>query len=112
MTAKAPTELLYGTLDLLVLKTLTWDAMHGYAITEWLERRTGGTLTIDDAALYKSLHRLEERGDLSSAWGYSENNRRAKFYALTAAGRRRLRTDAAAWTEFARAVHHVLQAAS
>lgn len=109
---RVATDLLYGTLDTLVLKTLSWTPMHGYAITEWLERRTGGTLAIDDAALYKALHRLEERGDIAGVWGVSENNRRARFYSLTAAGRRRLRSETTAWNDFAQAVGRVLAAAA
>jgi transcriptional regulator len=109
---RTPTDLLYGTLDTLVLKTLSWKPMHGYSITEWLERRTQGTLTIDDAALYKSLHRLEERGDVEGAWGVSENNRRARYYSLTAGGRRRLRDEVGVWNDFSIAVNRVLTAAS
>jgi transcriptional regulator len=106
---KTATDLLYGTLDILVLKTLSWQPMHGYAISDWLERRTGGTIEIDDAALYKSLHRLEEREDVAGEWGLSENNRRAKYYQLTAAGRRRLRAETTAWNAFSLAVSNVLQ---
>lgn len=109
---KAPSDLLYGTLDTLVLKTLSWKPMHGYAITEWLERRTDGALAIDDAGLYKALHRLEERGEVDGTWGVSANNRRAKYYALTAQGRRRLRADTTVWNDFSLAVNRVLQAAT
>lgn len=108
---KTPTDLLYGTLDILVLKTLSWQPMHGYAISDWLEKRTGGTIEIDDAALYKALHRLEESEHVVGEWGLSDNNRRAKYYKLTAAGRRRLRAEATAWNAFAHAVSGVLQTA-
>ncbi len=107
---KTPTDLLYGTLDTLVLKTLSWKPMHGYSITEWLERRTEGALAIDDAGLYKALHRLEERGDVEGEWGVSDNNRRARYYALTAQGRRRLKAETTTWNEFSLAVNRVLQA--
>src|ERR687891_2595454 len=93
-------DLLQGTLDLLVLKALSWDAMHGYNILDWLRRATGGELRIEDAALYPALHRMEARGLIASEWGLSENNRRAKFYRLTAAGRRGLQTEAASWQRY------------
>jgi PadR family transcriptional regulator, regulatory protein PadR len=93
----------------LVLKTLTWKPMHGYAISNWLRERSGGTLSIDDAALYKALHRLEEQGAIESEWGMSENNRRAKYYRLTATGRRQLRDKRTAFHEFSLAVIRVLR---
>jgi PadR family transcriptional regulator, regulatory protein PadR len=108
MTA-TPNDLLYGTLNVLVLKTLSWKPMHGYAIATWLAERSNGTLGIDDAALYKALHRLEEQGSIGSEWGLSENNRRAKFYHLTAAGRRQLRAERSAWQGYAQAVSRVLR---
>src|SRR5690242_3608518 len=83
-------EVLQGTLDLLVLKALSWDAMHGYNILDWLRRASGAELHIEDAALYPALHRLEARGLIDSEWGLSENNRRAKYYRLTTDGRRAL----------------------
>jgi PadR family transcriptional regulator PadR len=104
-------DLIYGTLNVLVLKALTWQPMHGYAISNWLRERSGGTLQVDDAALYKSLHRLESQGAIDSEWGVSENNRRAKFYRLTALGRRQLRDERTAWLEFAVAVTRVLRTA-
>src|SRR5580692_7369070 len=106
---KPPSDLLYGTLNVLVLKTLTWKPMHGYAISNWLRERSGGALGVDDAALYKSLHRLEEQGAIGSEWGLSENTRRAKFYHLTAAGRRQLRDERAAFHAFALVVTRVLR---
>ena len=108
---RTPIDLLYGTLDVLVLKTLSWRPMHGYAITTWIEQQTNGTLQVEDAALYKALHRLEERGHVESEWGLSENNRRAKFYQLTAAGRKQLRTDTSVWRAYAKAVFQVLERA-
>ena len=107
--ARNPNDLLYGTLDVLVLKTLSWEPMHGYAITTWLHRHSDGTLVVDDAALYKALHRLDQRGHLESAWGLSDNNRRAKYYQLTSAGRRELRAESSAWRAYATAVFKVLE---
>jgi len=107
---RTPTDLLYGTLDVLVLKTLSWKPMHGYSITTWIQQRTEGTLQVEDAALYKALHRLEERGHVESEWGLSENNRRAKYYQLTAAGRKQLRSESSVWRAYARAVFQVLEA--
>jgi PadR family transcriptional regulator, regulatory protein PadR len=103
-------DLLYGTLDILVLKTLSWGPMHGYAVGKWIEERTRDELHIVDAALYKSLHRLEQAGAIESEWGLSDNNRKAKYYALTARGRATLRADAATWKRFSVAVARVLEA--
>ena len=103
-------DLLHGTLDILVLKTLSWAPMHGYAIVRWIEDRTRGDLTIVDAALYKALHRLEQSGAISAEWGVSENNRRAKYYSLTSRGRQMLKADAATWRRYAVAVERVLGA--
>ena len=100
--------LLKGTLDLLVLKTLSWDEMHGFGISSWLERHSGGTLAVDDSALYQALHRLEERGHVSARWGITENNRRARYYKLTAAGRRFLVAETETWTRYARSVGGIL----
>ena len=104
-------EILQGTLDLLVLKTLSWGPMHGYNILDWLRRTTDAELRIEDAALYPALHRMEARGLIESEWGLSENNRRAKFYRLTPAGRRSLRTQAATWERYVGLVAKVLGAA-
>jgi transcriptional regulator len=106
---RTPTDLLYGTLDVLVLKTLSWQPMHGYAISGWIAQRTGGALALDDAALYKALHRLEDQGHVESEWGLSENNRRAKYYQLTASGRRQLRAESTVWKSYAAAVLTVLE---
>jgi PadR family transcriptional regulator len=105
-----PNELLYGTLDLLVLKTLTWGPMHGYAVAKWIEERTVGELEIVDAALYKALHRLERGGAVRAEWGLSENNRRAKYYSLTPRGRQVLRAEAETWRRFSAAAARVLEA--
>jgi len=101
-------DLLHGTLDVLVLKTLSWGAMHGYAIVEWIEQRGSGDLVIVDAALYKALHRLEDAGAIESEWGVSENNRKAKFYALTRAGRKQLQAETANWERVAGVMGRVL----
>jgi PadR family transcriptional regulator PadR len=104
-------QLLQGTLDVLVLKTLSWGPRHGYAIARWIRETTDAELQVEDRALYVSLHRMEERGWIESEWGYSENNRKAKYYQLTAAGRRQLRSKSASWARYAAAVFKVLQAA-
>ena len=104
--------LLKGTLDLLILKTLSWGPMHGYGIATWLEDRSDGTLGIDDSALYQALQRMEGRGWLSAEWGTSENNRRARYYKLTTAGRQRLRTESDTWLRYTRAVTSILALAS
>jgi len=88
--------LLKGTLDVLVLKTLSWGPMHGFEITRWLEDRSRGRLDVTDAALLQALHRLEARNLLSADWGVTKNERRARYYRLTPAGRSQLRTEAAA----------------
>ena len=101
-------DLLKGTLDVLVLKALTWGPRHGYAVARWIEDATGGALQVEEGALYHGLHRLEKKGWLSSEWGVSETNRRAKYYALTPAGRRQLATQTATWTRYAEAVFAAL----
>ncbi|HEY0970064.1 MAG TPA: PadR family transcriptional regulator [Gemmatimonadales bacterium] len=106
--ARNPSDLMHGTLDVLVLKTLSWQPMHGYAIMRWIERRTGGVLGFEDAALYKALHRLERSGAIEAEWGVSENNRRAKYYRLTEPGRRELAAEATSWRRYAAAVVAVL----
>lgn len=110
MTAK-PMDLLHGTLDVLVLRTLAWSPMHGYAVSRWIRERTDGTIAIEDAPLYKALHRLEHDGCVSAEWGISENNRKARYYSLTAKGRRALRAEESAWRRYAEAVFKVLEPA-
>ena len=102
-------DLLQGTLDVLVLRTLAWQPMHGYAVSRWIRERTEGTLEIEDAPLYKALHRLEQAGCVSAEWGLSENNRRARYYRLTATGRSRLKAEEASWRRYAAAVFRVLE---
>lgn len=106
--ANADLDLLQGTLDLLVLKTLTWGPKHGYAVASWIRDTTDDRLTIEEGALYTALHRMEQRGWLESEWGLSENNRKAKYYQLTAQGRKQLRLQTARWTDYAGAVFKVL----
>lgn len=104
-------DLLQGTLDLLILKTLAWSAMHGYGIAQWIRERTRDDLQIEDGALYTALHRLEKRGLIEAEWGLSENNRKAKYYRLTAGGRKQLKAQSERWARYARAVAAVLQPA-
>jgi transcriptional regulator len=109
MDDKAPNPLLHGTLDALILKTLAAGGpRHGYGIARWLEEETGEALRIEEGSLYPALYRLEQRGSIESDWGTSELGRRAKFYRLTAAGRRRLRRETDEWARFAAAVSKVL----
>lgn len=103
-------DLLHGTLDLLVLKALATTPMHGFGLSQWIERRAAGELEIVDSALYKALHRLEDDGAIASEWGVSENNRRAKYYSLTARGRTRLRAETATWRRYVVAVSDILDA--
>jgi len=100
--------LVQGTLDLLVLRTLAAGPMHGYGIASLVDERTRGELIIEDAALYQALHRLDRQGLVDAEWKASDNNRRARYYALTPAGRRRLREDTANWRRYTRAVEAVL----
>ncbi len=106
--ARHPSDLIHGTLDVLVLKTLSWQPAHGYAISHAIEERTGGAFVIEDAALYKALHRLEAAGAIAAEWGVSDNNRRAKYYSLTAQGRKELRAETSTWHRYAAAVTSVL----
>ena len=105
-------DLLQGTLDVLILKTLTWGPRHGYAVARWLHDTSDDVLRVEEGALYPALHRLERRGWIESEWGLSENNRRAKYYQLTARGRLQLGAEASAWRAYAAAVASVLEAAT
>ena len=106
-----PLDLLQGTLDMLVLRTLARGRMHGYAIAESIHQRTDDVLRIEEGALYPALHRLELRGLLAAEWGLSENNRRAKYYRITPAGRRYLEAERAAWDRMAVAIARVMETA-
>lgn len=104
-------DLLRDTLDLLILKTLSRGAMHGYAVAEYIHQSSDDVLRVEEGALYPALHRLELRGLLASEWGLSENNRRAKFYRLTPYGRRQLAEEAAHWTRMSAAIARILEPA-
>jgi transcriptional regulator len=109
--AASSLPLLKGTLDVLVLKALTWGPMHGFAIAAWIEQGTAGDLAVEDGALYQALHRMEERGLLEGEWGTTENNRRAKFYHMTRRGREHLAAETVMWDRYARAVTRLLRTA-
>jgi transcriptional regulator len=111
MPRDASLTVLQGTLDMLVLKALVGGPQHGYGITGWIRQQTEGDLEIEDGALYQALHRLQHRGWVDAEWGLSENNRRARFYRLTARGRRELRSTEDSWRRYARAVFRIIDAA-
>jgi PadR family transcriptional regulator PadR len=104
-------DLLQGTLDVLVLKALSWGARHGHAVASWIRATTEDDLNIEDGALYTALHRLEKRGLIEAEWGLSENNRKAKYYALTAVGRQQVRSEISIWKKYAEAVFKVIEPA-
>jgi PadR family transcriptional regulator PadR len=104
-------DLVQGTLDVLILKTLSWGPRHGYAIARWIRETTDDALQIEEGALYPALHRMERKGWVESEWGLSENNRKAKYYQLTSRGRAQLRAGASTWSRYAAAVAKVLQTA-
>lgn len=107
--AKARTDLMQGTLELLILKTLSRDAMHGYGIAQRIHEAADDLLKIEDGSLYPALYRMEERGWITSEWDVSENNRRAKFYKLTKAGRKQLEAESANWERVSQAISRILQ---
>jgi PadR family transcriptional regulator, regulatory protein PadR len=109
--AQTGPDILRGTLDLLILKALSWGAAHGYGIARWIEHATDDALAVGEGTLYPALHRLEERGWIKASWGASETNRRAKYYSLTKAGRAQLRTEVDEWRRYAKAVFAALDAA-
>ena len=106
-----PLSLIQGTVDLLVLRALQQGPVHGYAVSRWIRERTDAVISMEDAALYQALHRLEARGWVESEWGVSENNRRAKYYSLTTTGRRQLRDEVATWQRYAAAMSRVIEPA-
>jgi len=108
--AKQSGELVPGTLEMLILKTLSRGAMHGYDIVEFIQQTTDDVLKVEEGALYPALHRLEVKGLLHSEWGLSDNNRRAKYYRLSAAGRRQLAAETERWQRVAGAVARILEA--
>jgi transcriptional regulator len=103
-------DLIQGTLEMLILRALQRGSMHGYGVAEWIHQTSQQVLKIEEGALYPALHRLELRGMLSAQWGMSDNNRRAKFYQLTAEGRRRLNAESQRWARLSAAVAFVMQA--
>jgi transcriptional regulator len=109
-TGSGNLELIKGSLDVLILKTLSRGPAHGYAISRWIRRVTKDALQVEEGALYPALHRLEQRGWIASTWGVSENNRRARFYRLTSSGARELERGSSAWKRFSRAMERVLDA--
>jgi len=101
-------SLLQGTVGLLILRALQKGPAHGYSVSRWIHERTDGAFVMEDAALYQALHRLEAKGFIESEWGASENNRRAKYYALTAAGRRQLRAEVSDWRRYTQAMLRII----
>jgi transcriptional regulator len=101
-------EFLHGTLDVMILKALSWGRMHGYGVGRWLEQQGGELLQIEEGSLYPALYRLERKGWIDAEWGLSEKNRRAKYYRLTPQGRAALRAHLSLWTQFSAAVGNVL----
>jgi transcriptional regulator len=110
MAAPTDRELLRGTLDMLVLRTLSWAPMHGLAVLRWIENATHERLEIEEGALYPCLHRMEQRGWLLAEWGYTDQGRKAKFYRLSAAGRRQLAAEVARWHHYTETVGLLLTA--
>ena len=102
--------LLQGTLDVMILKALSWGPMHGFGVAKWIRTTTDDVLQIDDGALYPALHRMEHRGLIEADWDLTENKRRAKYYQLTAKGRQQLRTRASSWDRYSSAVSKVIHA--
>jgi transcriptional regulator len=102
-------DVLRGTLDLMILKALSGGALHGYGLAQWIRSKTDEALSIEDGALYPALHRLEDRSWIRAEWGVSENNRRAKYYSLTAKGRRQLGREMESWTRFSEALWKIVE---
>jgi len=109
-TASSDLDLLKGTLDVMILKALSWGAMHGFGVARWIRSTTDDVLQIDDSALYPALHRMEHRGLIAADWRLTENKRRAKYYTLTTKGRQQLRVRASTWDRYATAVSKVIHA--
>jgi PadR family transcriptional regulator, regulatory protein PadR len=104
-------DLVRGTFDLIILKTLSWGPMHGLGVLRWIEDVTQRRLQIEEGALYPALHRLEQRGWLEAEWGYTEKNRKAKYYRLTTLGRRQLTAELSKWARYTEAVGMIVSAA-
>jgi PadR family transcriptional regulator, regulatory protein PadR len=103
-------DLFQGTLDMLILKAVSWGPVHGYSVAKWLQEMTNDVLQVEEGSLYPALHRMEAREWIAAEWGVSENNRRAKFYRLTPKGRKQLHAQASTWSRFADAVGLVMTA--
>jgi PadR family transcriptional regulator, regulatory protein PadR len=110
--AGPPIDLVQGSLDIIVLKTLSWQPMHGFGIARWIQQTTDDVLQVEEGSLYPSLYRMANKGWVKSDWRITENNRRAKYYRLTAAGRRQLADQTASWETFVRAMAKVLRASA
>src|SRR3954466_11006057 len=110
MMARAPVDLLQGTLDLIVLKSLSWGAMHGFGLARWIQRTTEDVLQVEEGSLYPSLYRMENRGWIKAEWALTENGRRAKYYKLTATGRRQLAAESKSWDEVSGAIAKIMTA--
>ena len=108
MPKKPASSLLHGTLDALVLKTLSWGPRHGFAILRWIEETSDDAIQVEEGSLYPALYRLEERGWIEAEWGESELGRKAKLYRLTAVGKKQLRAETEEWARFAGAVSRIL----
>jgi transcriptional regulator len=108
--AESDLDLLQGTLDVMILKSLSWGPMHGFGIAKWIRQTTDGVLQIDDSALYPALHRLAHRGLVDADWALTENNRRGKYYTLTTKGRQQLRSRVQAWEKYSAAVAQIVRA--
>src|SRR5262249_28672867 len=105
-----PIDLLQGTLDLIVLKTLSWGPMHGFGIARWIQLTTRDALQVEEGSLYPALYRMENRGWIKATWALTQNGRRAKYYRLTAAGRRQLATESDAWDQLTSAIGSIMSA--
>jgi PadR family transcriptional regulator, regulatory protein PadR len=107
--SRTPVDLVQGSLDIIVLKTLSWQPMHGFGIARWIQQTTDDVLQVEEGSLYPSLYRMENKGWVKSEWRITENNRRAKYYRLTAAGKRQLAEQTATWETFVKAMAKVLR---
>lgn len=107
---KSKLELVRGTLDMMILKALSWGPRHGYAIARWIEDGTEDALEVEEGSLYPALHRMERRGWIKSEWGHSKNNRRARYYRLTGLGRKQLAAETASWMRFVKVVSRLMSA--
>ena len=107
---KASLDVVRGTLDVLILRALTFGPQHGYAVSQWIRERTDDALLVEEGALYPALYRMESKGWIEAEWGASDNNRRAKYYALTTAGRRHLKEELDTWQRYTEAVARILTA--